>query len=480
MGLIDLPDDVLFDLTWYLSIEDVLSLKQTCRALHAFGSSDYLWRRMIQDVELPLDLPSGVRTSSLSHDELRSAAIKAMRLDANWSRRKPLLKRVKPLVRDGNGPFVDDVQFVPGGKWLLTVQRYLQIHWTTRIVLWSLEDLENAYRVAVIETTGSHRSSSLDVQDDGQSITVVTGLSGCQEILEVYAISLQDPDDFSYHITATPPLSRRIVLPPHPRDPEQTPVIHELTAVEDVIAGTALVNEHLSLQIFLASSESGYFRWVDPEITESISISWVKLYNGHLILLGMIGPSLVLRIYKLPNAVNGGLHAGSSGLLDQGCADLGPVIYQASQELKHETELQNISRVSSPSTSSISVLMIYTLRNQPTSIGQVMRFSLPFSPRTMSVACETKYFLLSSEVWVPLAQVGPTGRAVWLDHNWETERRSLLRYHPRCDLIGTLLPPDPALPFTPSGSHSMAFDEATGRMCLGMYNGDVYILDWVR
>lgn len=28
MGLIDLPDDVLFDLTWYLSIEDVLSLKQ--------------------------------------------------------------------------------------------------------------------------------------------------------------------------------------------------------------------------------------------------------------------------------------------------------------------------------------------------------------------------------------------------------------------------------------------------------------------
>lgn len=87
---------------------------------------------------------------------------------------------------------------------------------------------------------------------------------------------------------------------------------------------------------------------------------------------------------------------------------------------------------------------------------------------------------MPAQVSAQLAQVGPTGRAVWLEHNWDTQQRRIMRYQPRSGAtLGMLLPPDPALPFTPNTCHSLVFDEITGRLCLGLFNGDVYVLDFV-
>lgn len=44
--------------------------------------------------------------------------------------------------------------------------------------------------------------------------------------------------------------------------------------------------------------------------------------------------------------------------------------------------------------------------------------------------------------------------------------------------VGVLLPPNPSLPFVPEGITCMAFDEATGRLCVGLITGDLWMLDY--
>ena len=45
--------------------------------------------------------------------------------------------------------------------------------------------------------------------------------------------------------------------------------------------------------------------------------------------------------------------------------------------------------------------------------------------------------------------------------------------------VDILLPPEPQLPFKPSACRSLAFDEASGRLCIGLYNGPIFVLDYV-
>ena len=70
-----------------------------------------------------------------------------------------------------------------------------------------------------------------------------------------------------------------------------------------------------------------------------------------------------------------------------------------------------------------------------------------------------------------------------VEHNWETQLNRVMKlaYDPATGeaKVGMLLPPDPELPFTPNMCHSLALDEVSGRLCLGMYDGDVYLLDFV-
>jgi len=72
---------------------------------------------------------------------------------------------------------------------------------------------------------------------------------------------------------------------------------------------------------------------------------------------------------------------------------------------------------------------------------------------------------------------------VWLEHDWELQRFRLMKLSAPVGhgkpTVGVLLPPDPELPFSPRECQSLAFDEVTGRVCLGLYTGDLYILDFV-
>lgn len=76
---------------------------------------------------------------------------------------------------------------------------------------------------------------------------------------------------------------------------------------------------------------------------------------------------------------------------------------------------------------------------------------------------------------------GVTGhRAVWIEFNVDKEKRKLIKTSTNTDgpVVDILVATDPALPFTPAECHTLAFDEATGRVCVGLYEGELYILDY--
>ena len=92
-------------------------------------------------------------------------------------------------------------------------------------------------------------------------------------------------------------------------------------------------------------------------------------------------------------------------------------------------------------------------------------------------------FHLHPESSITLAKFGTTGcRAVWLEENMETneERIVKLSLDPSISstILSTLLPPAPELPFKPSECRSIAFDDVMGRLCIGLYNGHIYVLDF--
>jgi len=290
----------------------------------------------------------------------------------------------------------------------------------------------------------------------------------------------------------------------HPHLPHLHPIIHQLALAHGVIAASVVIpGGNCSLQVLLANAKTGFMRWVNPQLLEPFSILWVRLHDGHIILIGMIRLSLVLRIYKIPPVLRSGSHCtphpGEPDAGEDPFIDLGPLVAEYEEPLRRDSEFHDISRVSLPSSSSISVVVFYSFHDASSGVGQVTRFSLPFasgsgSPSSPSpssspgpsqtetpvIASTTKYFTMPAHASAQLSQVGPMGRAVWLEHNWETQQKRIMRYQPRAGAtLGMLLPSDPALPFTPNICHSLAFDETTGRVCLGLFNGDVYVLDFV-
>jgi hypothetical protein len=79
-------------------------------------------------------------------------------------------------------------------------------------------------------------------------------------------------------------------------------------------------------------------------------------------------------------------------------------------------------------------------------------------------------------------------RAVWLERNWDIDQVRLVRFwwaRVRIGVVeslipktGVLLPASPNLPLRPADIRALAFDETTGRLCLGLYSGKVYVLDY--
>ncbi|OBZ72298.1 hypothetical protein A0H81_07715 [Grifola frondosa] len=212
--------------------------------------------------------------------------------------------------------------------------------------------------------------------------------------------------------------------------------------------------------------------------------------------MGEIQRKFVLRVYKLPSLFRKGRDSSRSPspayAIDDSneepddFVDLGEFVAQYEGPSSSSSfGMYHIAQVSPASPTCLSAVIFYHANVPKRALGQLIRFSFTItSDEVILTGASMTEFGLGTDSSAQLAQVGSFGRrAVWLEHNWETQQNRLMKlaFDPRAGTLvrGMLLPLDLSLPFTLDMCHSLAFDEVTGRVCLGMYNGDLYILDFV-
>ncbi|KAI0749768.1 hypothetical protein C8Q80DRAFT_645405 [Daedaleopsis nitida] len=502
--LVNLPDDLLLDIIQYTDVRDLLNLRKTCRALHTFGGNDYVWHRIVAELPVPIDLPWHTHPTSLHGEELQRLAVKAIRLDENWRHPQTRVRGLRSLIDDKSGQYVDQMQFLPGGKWLWTAQRILKRDsWCTRMSLWSVEDANNTCRVWSTEISGIYRSCTVVTSRDGETATLVVGVCEHRDVIEVHTISLREAAKIRCGIypgypTTLPAKPKQLQIRPHPRAPHLRPIIHEIATHGDLLIVTIFALDTGggagSLQVLLMNPETGIAKWVEPSLVQAFPFLWVRVWGEFLFLLGEVGEDFAVHVYRVPQPFPPSPRRTPSPCVGTTPEDpnhdeysyisLGPRLARFTGRTPMAVPGHHIAQVSPPSsTSGLSAIMFY--HSVEPHCAQLLRFAFNVTTDTVSLSGRSsKDFPIGNESSAQLAQVGAMGiRAVWLEHDWETQLNRVMKlaYDPATDVakVGMLLPPDPELPFTPNMCHSLAFDEITGRLCLGMYDGNVYMLDFV-
>ncbi|KZT18986.1 hypothetical protein NEOLEDRAFT_1173294 [Neolentinus lepideus HHB14362 ss-1] len=395
-SLAQLPDDILLDILVRLSIPEVLSLKQTCRALYSLTSSDYLWHQLALSLSLPLPLPPDTAICALPASELQLLCTAALRLDANWSNPDPAIRRFTPVLTAIAGTSIDEIRWIPGAQWLVTAQRNRpRGRQSTSFTFWAVPLDGEPYRAAAFEGPGYYRRFSVVLHEAGghpHAVLALTVTTSGEELLQVYRVALSSlPDLDTVHVhqksTITPDSSGKITLLHHIKRPAICHgMFYQVLSYGDVVVST-LVNLYdapgRTDHILLLNIQNGVQRLVRISFKETLERVHIALYPAQLVIIGALEDTLLM---------------------------------------------------------------------------------------------------------VDLPRLGPAGRrALWLQRNVETEEVRVVRAAFPCAgdafsggdaTVATLLGAYPNLPFRPNAVRALAFDEARGRVGVGLFNGEVYVLEY--
>ncbi|KAL1668155.1 hypothetical protein GGF50DRAFT_97077 [Schizophyllum commune] len=180
MNLIDLPEDVIVCICYWLRVEDVLRLTETCRALHTLASSDYVWHQI--PLDLPLPLRPDTPRSSLPAHEIRHLAVHALRLNRNW--RRPVFARPR-ITHIEHGNIVFRSELLPNDR-LCTLSRSLTS--MTYFTVWLLADT-GYRREHCFETPGALNFATGLVRDSDDALVAIIGRApGRSESLDIYRV----------------------------------------------------------------------------------------------------------------------------------------------------------------------------------------------------------------------------------------------------------------------------------------------------
>jgi len=316
--------------------------------------------------------------------------------------------------------------------------RQRQGHLSASLTLWSLENIEHPYRLACVETSGLYRSSALVLHEGGRPVDMIVASNGQgTDILSLYSLPLQDR--LNSHTTIVPRAASKVLtIPPHPRASQSRPAIHRIYADHDVIAVTVVsFGAHANvgdcpLEIVLASTRTSSLRWVHPRFVQPFSFVWVRLHDGYLTLLGKLHASLLLRTYKVPETVHQEVPAKerrSGPVDDDAFLDLGsPVAEHVENLTQNSWGIHDIATVSPVYMSHLSSMTFYSFNGTQPGVGQVTQF--PLYPSHFA-GPSSQWFSTGPETSAEIAQVGATGRrGVWLEHNWETRQKRVMKYQP--------------------------------------------------
>ncbi|KAJ7170664.1 hypothetical protein C8R43DRAFT_980378 [Mycena crocata] len=456
--LLALPIDILVSILLLLRAEDVLVVSQICRVLHDLALNDYVWHQLsLPQVisDLPLDLEPYVDRRNLPGPALKAIVTRALRVDHNWRRPNPRIKKLTRLV-DTLPDNVLQMQFV-GSRWLVILRR-------SSLFIWRVadSDTKQAYRAACIDITRPvvPLKFAAAMQRGGREILIaLISSTASGTTLSAYSVFVRH-DGFSL------PAPRSMCSIYKPKSEGQ---FHEIHLCGHTIAAAIpqFVNSVLSptaYRILFVNALTGVQSLVDPGLPEQFTQLHFKLYANQLVLVGVRNQTtLVVRTHDLPVKATS-LTPPTAEYETQTICDLD---CHLSADSTH-----NLSHISSISFHSL-------VRRADDYI-----FHFPLGGGTGTKPSCVYRFSTHTSASAEIVCLGETGcRAVWLERRWTSDEYTLMKAtfspHGRKPVVvEPLLARHLALPFELHMCQSLAFEESTGRVCLAVHTGELYILEF--
>lgn len=147
---------------------------KTCRVLHAFCSTDYVWHQM--HIDLPLDLcQSALNDAAPSASDLQRSLLRALRLENNWQKEVTVVRNARLIPHSG---VVLHIQIL-GPEWLATLSRREFSTW--HLSVWHVPEApaENPSCISTWRIPATNDFTAI-LEDGGKTakIAVVCGYHG--------------------------------------------------------------------------------------------------------------------------------------------------------------------------------------------------------------------------------------------------------------------------------------------------------------
>lgn len=208
-----------------------------------------------------------------------------------------------------------------------------------------------------------------------------------------------------------------------------------------------------------------------------------KLYSRHIVVVGVCHERVKVLVREIPGELF--MEPAASGPLEE---DTIPSMDWAFSIVDYQTPMiRNLEFFISPepvddtSLDSFTIMVTHTPFStmDPGNVN-IFRFPIDTTKRDQNfMDWEPAYTFptLSNATMEPTC-LGKTGRrAVWLSHQWNVDVFTLMKAS-FGDIVAPLHAADQALPFQPHTCQSLFFEEATGRLFVGVHTGEIYVLEY--
>ncbi|KAF8442355.1 hypothetical protein L210DRAFT_3644474 [Boletus edulis BED1] len=450
--------------------------------MHALGSLDYLWHALIPDWDIPLDIPLNASLTSLSNNYLRLAAVKSLKLDHRWRNPRIEMRRAQCII-SRNSSFVDSMRFLPGGRWLVTLQH--EPRSKTHVTLWSIADSNEQDSVFDVTVVGRVRFFHAHHHHELEQITIGIAIArGTEETIRVYHVFLPGDSSTRHSLVfeARPgelhPMGRIVgmkingdtmiaVFEPQSLSSEQqrgqiacVNLISKAAAVLDCPDWACMGRIKIFSRYFAVATS----RWTAQPATACVS--FYELPSVTLDHPDCLSPTVPRWPEK--QAVKSSLIASTSWNSDD------PLVY----ELSDDAPTNNTTTCS-------CTMFGYSIPTQRLDVENLIEmvhvsFDGKSIERTLSVV-PCRFIPSDGEI-----RVSSSGkRAVWLTQDPDTHEFALMKFalgrgtaKGTGSCISTLMPSFSGLPLNPRDFHSFVFDEISCKMAVGLPTGELYILHY--